>query len=96
MRGKECWRAAGVRAAMVKVLPILPYRRYLDWSDCRVNCLGFYRPGPLRASGMSKKSGGSRSLLIPCLIDRIVQARTAALKNLLYSSADASTSLVGL
>ncbi len=39
--------------------------------------MGFYRPGPLRHSGMPKKSGGTRPLDIPCVIDRVAQ-RSAA------------------
>ena len=39
--------------------------------------LNFYRPGPLRHTGMPKKSGGTRPLDIPCVIDRVAQRAAA-------------------
>ena len=37
-----------------------------------------YRPGPARAVDVPKKKGGTRRLMIPCVIDRVVQGAVAA------------------
>lgn len=38
---------------------------------------GSYRPGPLRRVSVAKKSGGRRTLAIPCVVDRVVQTAAA-------------------
>lgn len=40
---------------------------------------GSYRPGPLREVSIPKRSGGLRTLRIPCVIDRIAQTAAATL-----------------
>lgn len=40
---------------------------------------GLYRPGPLRRVAVPKRSGGTRILAIPCVVDRIAQAAAAGL-----------------
>ena len=40
---------------------------------------GEYRPGPLRRIDIPKKSGGVRTLAIPCVRDRVVQSSVALL-----------------
>jgi CRISPR-associated protein Cas1 len=40
---------------------------------------GGYHPGPFRFADIPKKSGGTRRLAIPCLIDRIIQRAAADL-----------------
>lgn len=39
---------------------------------------GFYRPGPLRRVAIPKKGGGTRTLAIPSIVDRVVQGSAAA------------------
>lgn len=38
---------------------------------------GLYRSGPLRRVDIPKKSGGTRTLAIPCVVDRVVQTAVA-------------------
>ncbi|MBK8906690.1 MAG: CRISPR-associated endonuclease Cas1 [Rhodospirillales bacterium] len=38
---------------------------------------GDYRPGPLRAVDVPKRSGGTRTLSIPCVVDRVAQTAAA-------------------
>lgn len=38
---------------------------------------GSYRPGPVRRVQVAKKSGGTRTLAIPCVVDRIAQTAAA-------------------
>jgi CRISPR-associated protein Cas1 len=39
---------------------------------------GAYRPGPLRRATIPKRSGGTRILAIPCVVDRVAQSAVAA------------------
>ena len=44
---------------------------------------GVYRPGTLRRVAIPKRSGGTRMLAIPCVVDRIAQSAVAAALSLL-------------
>ncbi|MBL8310671.1 MAG: CRISPR-associated endonuclease Cas1 [Burkholderiales bacterium] len=39
---------------------------------------GSYRPQPLRVTALPKPDGGTRTLMVPCLLDRLVQSALAA------------------
>jgi CRISP-associated protein Cas1 len=68
--------AAGADGVSVSQFDLTSGQRLAQLSgDLRA---GHYRPGRARAVDVPKKKGGTRRLMIPCVVDRIVQGAAAA------------------